>query len=355
MSDCPIRQLQAGDVLLAPGTPNRNLYLLLRGRLKVHVGRLDADAVAIEPGECVGEISLIDGEPPTGYVIADEPGEVLVVTETQLWEQLLRVPEIAKNFTRLFAARFRARSAAMQRALEQQLRYQHLQRELAIARDIQTGMLPRDVRLGPEIEIAAQMTPAHEIGGDFYDIFPIGREEYCLAIGDVSGKGIPAALFMVKTMTVLRTELLKEQPIEEALRRLNMLLCEDNARCMFATLIVATVNKVTGVVRYANAGHDPIVFGEGGRCVPPASPPQRNSRRRRRRRDLRTRIADTEKRRCIVALHRRRNRGHECRPRTVHVGTADDMPAAEAGRLRPGARQPHQGRCRGLHRGRTAI
>jgi sigma-B regulation protein RsbU (phosphoserine phosphatase) len=184
------------------------------------------------------------------------------------------VPGIARNFVRLFANRFRSRSEAMQRALVQQLQLEHMQKELAIAHDIQLGMLPRDLDLLPEIDIAAEMTPAQQVGGDFYDAFPISPDEYCVAIGDVSGKGVPAALFMVRAMTLLRTELLKDQPIEEALDRLNVLLCQDNPTCMFATLIVGVLNKVTGAFRYINAGHEPIVLGAQGRSYRLLPPPR---------------------------------------------------------------------------------
>jgi sigma-B regulation protein RsbU (phosphoserine phosphatase) len=207
-------------------------------------------------------------------VVADEPSQVLAIPESKIWDGLLQVPGIARNFVRLFANRFRARSEAMQRALIQQLQLEHMQKELAIAHDIQLGMLPGDLDFGPEVDIVAEMKPAQEIGGDFYDAFPVGPDEYCVAVGDVSGKGVPAALFMVRTMTLLRTELLKEQPIDEALGRLNFALCRDNPTCMFATLIIGVLNKETGEFRYATAGHEPMVVVEQGRPCRPLPPPR---------------------------------------------------------------------------------
>jgi sigma-B regulation protein RsbU (phosphoserine phosphatase) len=270
---CELRTLEVGDVLLAPGQTNTSLYLLLAGRLKVHIDRIDSEeGFLIEPGECTGEISVVDCRPATAFVVADEPSQVLVVPEAALWEGFLAIPEIARNFMRLFANRLRARTEVIQLALEQQIRYEHLQKELAIAHDIQLDMVPRNLDFEPEIDIVARMIPAQHVGGDFYDAFPVSNQEYCVAIGDVSGKGVPAALFMVKTMTLLRTELLKDQPIEEALRTLNAMLCEENPTCMFATLIVGILDKLTGVFRYVNAGHDALVLGEGGvayRSLPP--------------------------------------------------------------------------------------
>ncbi len=272
---CEIRSLRVGEVLLAPGQINKHLYLLLEGQLQVRIDRIDSEqGFPIGPGEYTGEISVIDCQPATAFVVASEPSQVLVLNEEEIWERLFPVPRIARNFMRLFADRFRARNEAMRKSLEQQLRYEHLQKELAIAHEIQLGMLPRDLDLEPAIEVVADMIPAQQVGGDFYDFFPVNPEEYGVAIGDVSGKGISAALFMVRTMILLRTELLKDRPIDEAVRGLNVMLCEENPTCMFATLIAGILNKRTGVFRYVNAGHDAVVFGERGVNYRPLPPPR---------------------------------------------------------------------------------
>jgi phosphoserine phosphatase RsbU/P len=265
LKQCEIRELQPGEILLAPGEPNPCLYLVLRGRLEAHIDKADSEkGFVITPGECTGEISIIDGKLPTAFVVAVVPSVVLVLPETILWDGFLSNSRINRNFMRLMAERFRGVNRAMQQALEQELRYEHLQKELAIARDIQSGMLPRALDLGLEVDIAAEMVPAQEVGGDFYDVFPIGGDSCCVVVADVSGKGVPAALFMVRTMALLRAELLRDQALEDALGRVNVLLCEDNPTCMFATLAVAIVNRRTGHCQYANAGHDPIVFGQEG-------------------------------------------------------------------------------------------
>jgi phosphoserine phosphatase RsbU/P len=271
---CRIRELQVDEVLLTPDQINKHLHLLLDGQLKVYLDRLGSEeGFLIEPGECTGEISVIDCRPVTAFVAASRPSRILLVPEKALWEDLLATPGIARGFMRLFADRLRARTAVIQQALEQRLRYEHLQRELGIARDIQMGMLPRSLDIGPEIDIAAGMSPAQEVGGDFYDVFPVGSDEYCITIGDVSGKGVPAALFMVRIMTLVRSELLIDQPVEHALRNVNLRLCGENPTSMFATLVVALVNRWTGAVRYVNAGHDPILFGGEDLAYRPLPPP----------------------------------------------------------------------------------
>ncbi|SDX33832.1 SpoIIE family protein phosphatase [Thiocapsa roseopersicina] len=273
LAGCEMRSVRAGEIILEPGQINRHLHLVLEGRLEVHLDRLGSDeGFVIEAGECTGEISVVDCRPASAFVIASMPSRLLLLPEAILWDELLRIPRIARNFMRLFADRMRARTQVMQQALEQRLRYEHLQREWEVAREIQLGMLPRRLDLGPEIEIDAGMTAAQEVGGDFYDVFPVGPDEYCIAIGDISGKGMPAALFMVRTLTMLRSELLLGQPIDESLRRINRRLCAENPTSMFATLVIALIDKRTGVLRYVNAGHDPILLGDRGidyRALPP--------------------------------------------------------------------------------------
>lgn len=272
---CELRTLRQGDVLLESGQQNRSLFLLLDGQLKVLFDRVDSEqGFLIGAGECVGEISVIDGGMATAFVVAGAPSRLLALSESDVWEGLIRVPEIARNFMRLLADRFRARNAAMQKALEQQLRHEHLQKELAIAQEIQIGILPSDFDVWPEIDIAAEMTAARHVGGDFYDVFAVGPETVCLAIGDVSGKGVPAALFMVRTMSLLRTKVLEHHSVNVALTQLNQLLCEDNPASMFATLVVGILDRRTGVFTYATAGHDAVLIGRGGRHFQPQTPPR---------------------------------------------------------------------------------
>jgi phosphoserine phosphatase RsbU/P len=272
---CELRILAQGEVLLEFGQQNRSLFLLLDGQLKVLLDRVDSEqGFLIAPGECVGEISVIDGGMATAFVVAGAPSRLLALSETDVWEGLIRVPPVARNFMRLLADRFRARNEAMQKALEQQLRHEHLQKELAIAQEIQLGILPNDLDVWPEIDIAAEMTAARHVGGDFYDVFSVGPDTVCVAIGDVSGKGVPAALFMVRTMSLLRAKVLEHQTANVALSKLNGLLCEDNPTSMFATLVVGILDRRSGVFAYATAGHDAVLVGKGGWNFQPQIPPR---------------------------------------------------------------------------------
>jgi sigma-B regulation protein RsbU (phosphoserine phosphatase) len=222
---CEIRRLAPGEWLLEPGQENHHLFLLLEGALKVHFERSGEDpGFPMTRGECVGEISIIDRQPATAFVTASTAARVLAIPEELLWGGFFAIPGVARNFMRMFAGRFRVRSQVMHLAMERQVRLEYLQKELAIAQDIQARMLPGVVPPGPDLELTAAMVPAQEVGGDFYDAFELDAGRYCVAVGDVSGKGVPAALFMVRTMTLLRTGMLEGRDPLTAIRRLNRVL-----------------------------------------------------------------------------------------------------------------------------------
>lgn len=137
--------------------------------------------------------------------------------------------------------------------------------ELDVAQRIQLGMLPQSDRYADRQEIAlgAYMMPAKEIGGDLYDFFFIDETHFCTLIGDVSGKGITAALFMSMTRTLLKDYLLTTGKPETALQQANARLCAENPEGMFVTVFVGILDTTSGEYVYANAGHNYPVFGCG--------------------------------------------------------------------------------------------
>jgi phosphoserine phosphatase RsbU/P len=135
-----------------------------------------------------------------------------------------------------------------------------MQQELNVGRDIQMSMLPVDFPPYPdrkEFSIHALLKPAREVGGDFYDFFFVSDDEICLVLGDVSGKGVPAALFMAVTKTMIKTQAADDLSPASIVTRVNEELSADNPACMFVTLFVAIVNVRSGELRFTNAGHNP--------------------------------------------------------------------------------------------------
>ena len=145
---------------------------------------------------------------------------------------------------------------------------QSLQSDLAIAGEIQKAILPCKFPPFPEItnlDIYASMTPAKEIGGDFYDFFRISEDEIGFVIADVSGKGIPAALFMAVSNTLLRSVAMTIKSSNECMEEVNRLLCKANVSSMFVTVFYGILNHKTGEIDYTNAGHNPpYILHENG-------------------------------------------------------------------------------------------
>lgn len=135
-----------------------------------------------------------------------------------------------------------------------------IQKELDTARTIQHSLVPRTFPPFPErtdFDIHAQMTSARAVGGDFFDFFLIDDDHLAVVIGDVSGKGIPAALYMAVTRTQIKTTALQGKAPEECLLEVNRVLVREKVSSMFATCFYGLLNTRTGELRFCNAGHNP--------------------------------------------------------------------------------------------------
>lgn len=144
---------------------------------------------------------------------------------------------------------------------------ERIESELKIAHDIQMGILHKLFPAFPdrtELDIYATLEPAKEVGGDLYDFFFMDHDHLCFAIGDVSGKGVPAALFMAVTRTLLKTKATKGLSPATVLARVNEDLALDNPHCMFVTLFMGILDVRTGEIDYCNGGHNPPYVMRGG-------------------------------------------------------------------------------------------
>jgi serine phosphatase RsbU (regulator of sigma subunit)/anti-sigma regulatory factor (Ser/Thr protein kinase) len=154
-------------------------------------------------------------------------------------------------------------SIALRRAemVEAHLQAQIVTKSLELARDIQMGLLPREFPALPEfkeVDIFATMIPALEVGGDLYDFFPLDKDRICFVIGDVSDKGIPAALFMMMARTAFKmSAIASPESISLTMSRVNQFLFECNQSQMFVTALAGILDLQTGRVEYADAGHEP--------------------------------------------------------------------------------------------------
>lgn len=137
---------------------------------------------------------------------------------------------------------------------------ERIQTELLLAARIQADMLPDSGKILTdriEFSIHAGMTPAKEVGGDFYDFFLTDESHLAFLIADVSGKGVPASLFMVVAKTLLRSHITDAESLADKIREVNDSLCANNQNDMFVTAWVGILDLSTGILTYVNAGHNP--------------------------------------------------------------------------------------------------
>jgi len=172
------------------------------------------------------------------------------------------------------AFRFRQKRIEIVTSIAQQvalsIQNEHLQREMVVrerlehevqlARQIQQTFLPERLPEYPDWELAALWKTARQVGGDFYDVIELSDRQLGLFIADVSDKGIPAALFMALTRTLVRAAVSETFSPAEAMQRVNNLIIPDNQQKMFVTAVYAVLSLETGEITYANAGHNPPLW-----------------------------------------------------------------------------------------------
>jgi serine phosphatase RsbU (regulator of sigma subunit) len=223
------------------------IFYIHKGQLKL----VEINKIAGK-GEVIGETGIFSPfHKRTLSAVCETDLEVFAIDQEKIIKVLYRNPNLLLGLLQLSIKRF---SVNLKETISEKER---IESELKIARSIQASMLPTKFPERKDIDIFAIMEPAREVGGDFYDFFFIDENKIGLIIGDVSGKGITAALFMVISKTLLKTESLRGLEPGEILIRVNDLLYPDNEECMFVTVFCAVLDVKTGELQYANAGHNP--------------------------------------------------------------------------------------------------
>jgi sigma-B regulation protein RsbU (phosphoserine phosphatase) len=185
--------------------------------------------------------------------------------------------------------------------------------ELNVATQIQADMLPRIFPAFPErteFDIYATMDPAKEVGGDFYDFFLVDDNHLAIVIADVSGKGVPAALFMVIAKTLIKNHAQNRESPGDVFTHTNEQLCEGNDAGLFVTAWMGILEIDTGEFVFVNAGHNPPLLKQGERQLRVAEEPSRLRARRHAGRALPGKPHEAGHGRSFVSLYRRRDRGH---------------------------------------------
>jgi serine phosphatase RsbU (regulator of sigma subunit) len=282
-----------GAILCHEGEYGDRCFAVLSGRIEI-IKALGTSAERLidvrGAGEFVGEMSLLNGDGlRTASVRASTQTTVLELT-SESFDTLLRChPSLAYEMLRVLSTRLRASNdaairdlfaknqrltqayAELQAAQDQLIEQETLLHELELARQIQESMLPTKLPKVAGYDIAARMIPAHMVGGDFFDIIELGPGRLGIAIGDVSGKGVPAALFMTLASSLLHAEVMCEKSPREALQMLNTQLLHRNGKGMFITLLYGELNLNDRTFHYVRAGHElPLIWDAA--CKPIEAP-----------------------------------------------------------------------------------
>jgi serine phosphatase RsbU (regulator of sigma subunit) len=246
-------------VVVRPGDRHRALHFVLEGTLEARLEERSGTLSRIGPGECFGEMSVIEEKPASAWVVAESAVRLLRVPQERVFADLLARPGFARGLLRLLSDRLR-------HTHERQASWEQVRKELLLAQEIQASMLPPPGVLFPErsdVACAAAMEPATEVGGDFYDAFYLDEQRLFVAVGDVAGKGIGASLFMARALTLLRAEALRRRSPHDVVARVNEAL--QNEQATFVALVCAVLDTATGALRYANGGGGAPYVRAGGR------------------------------------------------------------------------------------------
>lgn len=280
--------LHAADTLLfREGEVGDRFYIVLDGEIAIikALGTADERLVGLRgQGEFIGEMSLLNQDGlRTASVRVEQEARVLELTRADFDALLYRHPTLAYCMLRVLSTRLRSSNdlaiqdlheknrrlaqayEELQAAQQQIIKQETLARELQLAREIQESMLPHHLPSLPGIDLAATMIAARTIGGDFYDLISLGDDRLGLVIGDVSGKGVPAALFMALACSLLRAEAGRTASIEETLRAVNTQLLTHNTRSMFVTVLFGILQRDTRQFDFIRAGHElPLILDAQG-------------------------------------------------------------------------------------------
>lgn len=273
LEDTEVVLLPAGTPLLRPGEHNQSVFILLSGDVAANLdSNLSAHAaIPIAPGQCIGELSAIDGKEASALVLALTDARVLKLSKDVFWNRLMALPGVAGNLMITLTERMRRTNEVALKAQREQLELIHLRKELDVARQLQISMVPLQRPMFParqDIEVCGFMEPASSVGGDLFDAFFKSPRSLFFCIGDVAGHGVASALFMARTIGLMRVLAMSTGEPDRLLAELNDRLCIGNDTNIFVTLFCGVLDTDTGELIYSNGGHCPPVLRKGGVSTP---------------------------------------------------------------------------------------
>lgn len=285
----PVREAPVGEWVIEENQSGDHFFVILQGRVEIvkAAGSPEESRLGFRrAGDFIGEMGLLNqNSARTASARPVSRCRLLVVPYAEINGLLARHPALAYELARVLSERMtdgqnktirslRQKNIALQKAYDelkaaqaQIIEKEKLERELQLAREIQFSILPESLPTLPGYDFGALMVPARAVGGDFYGIFPLDENRMVLVLGDVTDKGVPAALFMAQTYALLRASSNPTDTPSQILERANSLLYSMNARGLFATVIYGILTKDTGDFHYVRAGHElPILIAPDGKA-----------------------------------------------------------------------------------------
>lgn len=277
-------EVPEGEILFKEGDPGDMVYIVVAGELEIirDLGTPEERIAAVsESGNFIGDMSLFvsDGI-RTATVRARKKAALVEMTIADFEEMLESSPIMGLKVMRELGERLKDNNDALQEknrelvhayedlkaAQEELVEKEKMEHELELAHNIQMSILPEELYKPDGVDIGAHTQSARAVGGDFYDVIPLEGGKVGVAIGDVTDKGVAAALFMAQFCTLLRTESLRHKRPENVLKKINQDLFAMNRSGLFVTAIYGVYDPEKRTYTYARAGHEvPLLFDENGK------------------------------------------------------------------------------------------
>lgn len=277
----------AGHTLFSEGETGDRFYVVVDGQVEIGKaldGGQDRILAVRGPGEFFGEMSLLDPDGVrTATARTQSPVRLLSLRRADFDRLLHKRPDLALEIMRVLSHRLRDSQDAtindlrtkneelrraysdLKAAQSQLLEKERLEQELRTAQRIQQSILPTGLPRLAGYDFGARFIPARAVGGDLYDFIALGKGRLGVAVGDVSDKGVPAAIFMALTRSLLRAEATRAASPRLVLERVNRLLLDMNDEGMFVTLLYGVLDAAQHTFAYARAGHElPLLLEADG-------------------------------------------------------------------------------------------
>ncbi len=279
--------LQPGEILFREGDPGDMFYIVAAGEIEILLGEGKPDEMLlniVEAGEYLGEMGLVmAGGIRTATARARGAVSLLCMSRARFVELTRNHPELSSVMVKALSQRLDAANTQsfrdlreknqrlqaaydeLKAAQEQLLEKERIERELQVAADIQLSILPDQLPRAARAEFGARVTPARQVGGDFYDVFPLSEFQMGVVIGDVADKGIPSAIFMARAHALIMAEARADSSPAETLQATNRHIAQMQKAAQFVTALYGVIDLQTREFRYARAGHEaPLLLRSDG-------------------------------------------------------------------------------------------